>query len=50
MSDWVDAEGVFELGDDDVDGSSGRVTSDKRLRQVRHHKAKLDQTEQNLWT
>lgn len=42
MSHRADAKGVFELGNDDMDGSSCGVTSDQRLRQVGHNKPKLD--------
>ena len=45
-----DAECVLELGHHTVDGSSGGVAADQRLRQVGHHKAKVDQTQQDLHT
>lgn len=48
VSHRADAKGVFELGHDDMDGSSGGVASDQRLRQVGHHETKLDQSKQNL--
>lgn len=50
MSHWVEAKSVFELGHDDVDGSSGGVTSDQRLGQVGDHETELDQSKQNLQT
>lgn len=45
MSHGSDAEGVFELGHDDVDGRSCGVTSDQRLGQVGHNETKLDEAE-----
>ena len=45
-----DAEGVLELGHHHVDGSSGGVATDQRLRQVGHHKTKVDQAQQDLHT
>lgn len=44
----TDAEGVLQLRDDDVDGSSGRVASDQRLRQIRHHEPELHHAQKNL--
>lgn len=48
ISERADAKGIFELGHDDMDGSSSGVTSDQRLRQIGHHETKLDQTKENL--
>lgn len=50
MSLRADAKGVFELGHDDVDCGSRGITSHQWLRQIGHHKTKLDQAEQNLCT
>lgn len=42
MSHRAEAKSVFELGHDDVDGSSCGVTADQRLRQVGHDETELN--------
>ncbi len=50
ISMWIDAKGIFELGDDNVNGGCCCISSHQWLWEIRYHKTKPNQAEEQLHT